>query len=96
MIHPFYSNQSFAKVGEFLCPHPLSEDGKLEIEVPRDRTGEFDPHFIRTARCKSLALGSVRNAKALPARVRSRSMARSNWGTREIRVILYACIFDLA
>jgi putative transposase len=25
----------------------LSEDGKLEIEVPRDRTGEFDPQFIR-------------------------------------------------
>ena len=25
----------------------LSEDGKLEIEVPRDRAGEFDPQFIR-------------------------------------------------
>jgi putative transposase len=25
----------------------LSEDGKLEIQVPRDRTGEFDPQFIR-------------------------------------------------
>ena len=25
----------------------LSEDGKLEIEVPRDRTGQFDPQFIR-------------------------------------------------
>src|SRR6201981_3208510 len=25
----------------------LSEDGKLEREVPRDRAGEFDPHFIR-------------------------------------------------
>src|SRR5258707_5998998 len=25
----------------------LSEDGKLEIEVPRDRTGEFEPQFIR-------------------------------------------------
>src|SRR5271166_1865698 len=25
----------------------LSEDGKLEIEVPRDRSGEFDPQFIR-------------------------------------------------
>jgi transposase-like protein len=25
----------------------LSEDGKLEIEVPRDRTGEVDPQFIR-------------------------------------------------
>ena len=24
-----------------------SEDGKLEIEVPRDRAGEFDPQFIR-------------------------------------------------
>jgi putative transposase len=24
----------------------LSEDGKLEIEVPRDRTGEFEPQFI--------------------------------------------------
>jgi transposase-like protein len=23
----------------------LSEDGKLEIEVPRDRAGEFDPQF---------------------------------------------------
>jgi putative transposase len=25
----------------------LSEDGKLEIEVPRDRAGEFEPQFIR-------------------------------------------------
>src|SRR3974377_2616495 len=25
----------------------LGEDGKLEIEVPRDRAGEFDPQFIR-------------------------------------------------
>ena len=25
----------------------LSEDGKLEIEVPRDRSGEFEPQFIR-------------------------------------------------
>ena len=25
----------------------LSEEGKLEIEVPRDRTGEFEPQFIR-------------------------------------------------
>jgi putative transposase len=25
----------------------VSEDGKLEIEVPRDRTGEFEPQFIR-------------------------------------------------
>lgn len=25
----------------------LSEDGKLEIEVPRDRAGEFQPQFIR-------------------------------------------------
>ena len=25
----------------------LSEDGRLEIEVPRDRAGEFDPQFIR-------------------------------------------------
>jgi putative transposase len=25
----------------------LSEDGKLEIEIPRDRSGEFDPQFIR-------------------------------------------------
>jgi putative transposase len=25
----------------------ISEDGKLEIEVPRDRTGEFAPQFIR-------------------------------------------------
>src|SRR6516162_830353 len=25
----------------------VSEDGKLELEVPRDRTGEFEPHFIR-------------------------------------------------
>jgi transposase-like protein len=25
----------------------LSGDGKLEIEVPRDRAGEFDPQFIR-------------------------------------------------
>jgi len=24
----------------------LSEDGKLEIEVPRDRAGEFEPQFI--------------------------------------------------
>ena len=24
-----------------------SEDGKLEIEVPRDRAGDFDPQFIR-------------------------------------------------
>src|SRR6516165_1294619 len=27
--------------------HSPSEDGKLEIEVPRDRAGEFDPQFIR-------------------------------------------------
>jgi putative transposase len=25
----------------------VSEDGKLEIEVPRDRAGEFEPQFIR-------------------------------------------------
>jgi hypothetical protein len=25
----------------------LSEDGKLEIEVPRDRSGKFDPQFVR-------------------------------------------------
>jgi putative transposase len=25
----------------------ISEDGKLEIEVPRDRAGEFEPQFIR-------------------------------------------------
>src|SRR5258708_1548389 len=25
----------------------VSDDGKLEIEVPRDRTGEFEPQFIR-------------------------------------------------
>jgi putative transposase len=25
----------------------ISEEGKLEIEVPRDRTGEFEPQFIR-------------------------------------------------
>jgi transposase-like protein len=25
----------------------LSEDGKLEIEVPRDRAGEFEPQFVR-------------------------------------------------
>jgi transposase-like protein len=25
----------------------LSEDGKLELEVPRDRAGEFEPQFIR-------------------------------------------------
>jgi putative transposase len=25
----------------------VSEDGKLEIEVPRDRAGDFEPHFIR-------------------------------------------------
>ena len=25
----------------------VSEDGKLEIEVPRDRTGDFEPEFIR-------------------------------------------------
>src|SRR6516164_9375093 len=25
----------------------VSEDGKLEFEVPRDREGEFEPHFIR-------------------------------------------------
>ena len=25
----------------------VSEDGKLEIEVPRDRSGEFEPQFIR-------------------------------------------------
>jgi len=25
----------------------VSEDGKLELEVPRDRTGEFEPQFIR-------------------------------------------------
>ena len=25
----------------------VSEDGKLEIEVPRDRTGDFEPQFIR-------------------------------------------------
>jgi putative transposase len=25
----------------------LSEEGKLEIEVPRDRAGEFEPQFIR-------------------------------------------------
>src|ERR1700746_238590 len=25
----------------------VSEDGKLEIEVPRDRTGEFEPQFVR-------------------------------------------------
>jgi transposase-like protein len=24
-----------------------SEDGKLKIEVPRDRAGAFDPQFIR-------------------------------------------------
>jgi putative transposase len=24
----------------------VSDDGKLEIEVPRDRTGEFEPQFI--------------------------------------------------
>jgi putative transposase len=25
----------------------ISEDGKLELEVPRDRTGEFEPQFVR-------------------------------------------------
>ena len=25
----------------------LSEDGKLEIDIARDRTGEFEPPFIR-------------------------------------------------
>jgi putative transposase len=25
----------------------LSEDGKLEIDIARDRTGEFEPQFIR-------------------------------------------------
>ena len=25
----------------------VSEDGNLEIEVPRDRAGEFEPQFIR-------------------------------------------------
>ena len=25
----------------------VSEDGKLEIEVPRDRSGEFEPQFVR-------------------------------------------------
>ena len=29
-----------------VVPRPI-QDGKLEIEVPRDRTGEFDPQFIR-------------------------------------------------
>jgi len=25
----------------------LSKEGKLEIEIPQDRTGEFDPQFVR-------------------------------------------------
>ena len=34
----------------------LSEDGKLEIEVPRDRAGEFDPQFIRKGQRRLAAL----------------------------------------
>jgi putative transposase len=34
----------------------LSEDGKLEIEVPRDSTGEFDPQFIRKGQRRGSAV----------------------------------------
>jgi transposase-like protein len=68
----------------------LSEDGKLEIDIARDRTGEFEPQFIRKGQkrfggfdTKIIAMYAqgmtVRSDQALPGRaIQSGSVRRSD------------------
>jgi putative transposase len=68
----------------------LSEDGKLEIDIARDRTGEFEPRFIRKGQkrfggfdSKIIAMYAqgmtVREIKRFPGRaIQSGSLRRSD------------------